>query len=263
MAVTDLSRIRDHVLKENYLTMLGFPTAGGRGYVPLRVRAREFFYAMYDPILEGQISSNVPADTAVGTTTNNGISDLGWVNPQQLGSSYMTGKPNNAFYVENENIVYQLFYGQSPSILRTFLEAPAATGQRNLDIDHWGANRAQFGWLDGFDSPLLNPSPQTELIVPPQFNFAIGYANPGPTAVNPLLLFIVNKLEVEVIKNPLLVSAMLSGKVPCAIKTIGGLTTFNYNVQGIYGIDPIPLGSTDAAIAAALGVKLPSGVTAH
>jgi hypothetical protein len=257
MVHTDLSRIKDILLRENWLTMLGFPTAGGRGYVPLRVIAREQFYFMYDPIQEGQISVNVPADANVGLVANNGINDLGFDTPQMLGSQYMTGKPNNAFYVQNQDIIYQLFIGIAPSILRTFLEAPAATGQRNVDIDHWGSNRAQFGYIDGFDSPLLFPSPNTELIVPPQFNFALGYANPGPQTINPLLLFVVNKCKVQVVKDVGLVDAMLQGKVPVAIKTIGGLSAFNYNVDGMYGIDPIPLGSNQAQIAAALG--LPAG----
>ena len=252
----DTTRIEKWLIKENWLILMGFPTSGGQGYVPLRCIAREQFYWMYDPIQEGQISANVPADANIGLSTNNGINDLGFQIPQMPGSQYMTGKPNNAFWVTNTDILYQLFMGIAPSILRIFLEAPAATGQRNPDIDHWGANRAQFGYIDGFDSPLMFPSATSELVIPPQFNIAIGYGNPGPQTVNPLLYFTTNKLKVEVVKDPYLVDAMLQGKVPVSIKTIGGLSSYSYNVENIYGIDPIPLGSSLQQIASALGVSL-------
>lgn len=254
----DLSRIEKYIFRENWLLLLGFPTTNQRGYVPLRVTGREFFEFMYDPIQEGQISANIPADTGIGTAANNGISDLGFQVPLRPGSSFLTGKPYNVLLVNDATHLYQAFYGISPSHLRVFLEAPASTGQRNLDIDRWGSNKAEFGYIDGLMSPLLKPSPDAELIIPPQFDVAFGYGNPGAQTINPLLQFYMNRCQVQVVTDAGLIDRMLKGQVPVAIKTIGGLSTFTYSVPQYYGIEPIPLGASIQEINQAL-----SGATAQ
>ena len=254
----DKSRIERYFLKENYLLLLGFPGAErGEVYVPLRVIAREYFEFMYDPIQEGQISAKVPAGAGV-----NGISDLGFVTPARLGSVFLTGKPFNAFYIKDTDQVYQMFFGIAPSALRVFLEAPSSTGQRNLDIDRWANSKQEFGYIDGFDSPLLYPSPESELIIPPEFDFSFGYGNPLPDPVSPLLLFIMNRLKVALVLDVALVEKMLAGSVPVAIKTVGGLSTYTYNISNVYKVNGIPLDATRQEIAAALGVPLALGTQA-
>ena len=233
--------------------LLGFPTAAGRGFIPLRCIAREYFYFMYDPIAEGQISQNIPADSAIGTSAQNGITDQGFTVPSRPGSLNMTGHPNNAFFVQDLDNMYQLFWGVAPSPIRIFLESPASVGQKNVDIDHWSANKLQFGYLDGFDSPMLYPSSNTEIIVPPQFDIALGYGNPTAQTINPLLLFYVNRLQVRLVWDVDLVMAMLTGRTPTVIKTIGGMTSFTYPADGIYGIAPIPLGANRTTVASVLG----------
>jgi hypothetical protein len=249
----DTSRIDHAIIRENYLMLLGFPTASGRGYIPLRAIAREFFYFMYDPINEGQISANIPADANIGTAANTGITDLGFTVPSRPGSQYLTGKPSNAFFIQDLEEIYQLFWGVSPSILRVYLEAPASVGQKNIDIDHWQANKLQFGYIDGFDSPMLYPSINSEIIVPPQFDIALGYANATGATINPELLFYVNRLQVRVVEDTDLVMAMITGKTPTMIKTVGGITSFTYPADGIYGVAPIPLGATRTQVQQALG----------
>ena len=88
---------------------------------------------------------------------------------------------------------------------------PASTGQRNLDIDRWGTNSLQFGFVDGFDSPFLYPSPQSEIIVPPNVDFAIGYGNPTPVPADPMLMFVVNRLQTVVVNDVDLVLKMVWG----------------------------------------------------
>ena len=241
MPAIDLSRIEDTIWRENYLVLLGFPAAAPyyRGYIPLRVMAREQFYFMYDPLQEGQITAKIPA--AAGA---NGINDLGFVKPALPGSSFLTGKPFDVFYIKNSSHLYQLFLGVSPSPIRIFKELPATVGQNNLDIDTWAASKLQFGYFDGFDTPLLAPTPRGEIVIPPTMDIAWGYGNPIEESVSPLLLFVVNRLQVGVVTDPDLVERMLSSKVPVSIRTIGGLTTYPYSTKDVYGIEPMPLGAT-------------------
>lgn len=253
MPLLDLNRIERHILRENYLMLLGFPTKDNKGYIPLRVMGRELFYYEYDPRQEAQITTKVPPGAGI-----NGINDLGFITPTRLSSQYLTGKPYNVFYVKDYDQVLQLFYGIAPSALRVYLEAPASVGQKNLDIDRWANNKLQFGYIDGFDSPLLNPSPQSELIIPPELDFAIGYGNPLPVMMDPLIQFVVNRLQVAIVSDPTLVEKMLDGRAPAAIKTIGGLASFTYSTKKVYGIDTIPLDASLQEIATTLGVTLPT-----
>ena len=108
MPAIDLSRIEDTIWRENYLVLLGFPAAAPyyRGYIPLRVMAREQFYFMYDPLQEGQITAKIPA--AAGA---NGISDLGFVKPALPGGSFVSGKPGAVLYIMNSSRLDQRFLG--------------------------------------------------------------------------------------------------------------------------------------------------------
>jgi hypothetical protein len=249
--MTDLSRVEAASFKENYLLMLGFPN----GYVPLRVIAREHFIYMYDPLNEGQILGPVAAAT-IGYSAN-GISDLGYVQPQRLPSRHATGQPIDIFQIDMNHTdeMYQLFFGIAPSAIRVFINEPASTGQNNLVSFSWGPNNMAFGYIDGYISPLENPSPASEILVPPNMEFALGYANPLPNPVVPLLLFYVNRLKVNVVRDVQLVMKMLDGRVPVAIRTVGGLSSYTYKVNDVYKINPIALGSTEAEVRAALGVR--------
>lgn len=244
MPTVDLSAIEDHIWLENYLLLLGFPT----GYVPLRVIRREQFYFMYDPIIEGQLTAPVPQ--GIGA---NGISDLGFVKPSLPGSIFLSGHPFNVLAVSKNSHLYQIFIGVAPSATRIFIELPATVGQKNLDVDTWASNKLQFGYFDGFDSPLLHPTPRGEVVIPPTMDIAIGYGNPLPYPISPLLLFVVNRLEVGVVTDPDLVEKMLNSRVPVSIRTIGGLTPYTYNIRQVYGIEGMPLGATRDEVEAGLG----------
>lgn len=240
----DLSRIEDKLLKNNYLLMLGFP----KGYIPLRVVQRDMVFYMYDPIQEGQISEPVPAGAGV-----NGISDLGYVSPSRMASQIMSGKPFNIFENKDSNYIYQLFWGVAPSGIRIFRNQPANTGQNNLIEYQWSQSYMAFGYIDGFESPIDAPSPSSEIIIPPDMDFALGYANPLPYPVSPIFKFVANILKIEVIKEAELVAKMLEGKVPVSIKTVGGLSDYTYNPSTYYNITPIPLGTPQSRLPQYLG----------
>jgi hypothetical protein len=243
----DLSRIENLLLKENYLLLLGF---SGK-FVPMRVIKRELVIYLYDPIAEGMISTEVPA-----STSTDGVRNLGWVAPRRPASSIIPSLPTNVLAIPAaKNRIYQLFYGIAPSACRVFKRLPAATAQENIEITNWDQSYPAFGFVDGFESPLDYPSPRTETFIPYAMDIEFGFANPLPYPIRPLLKFYINRLEIGIIKDVELVMKMLDGRVPCSIKTIGGINPFDYPIERTYEISGIELGATRDEVARALGVK--------
>src|SRR5579875_2077531 len=93
-------------------------------------------------------------------------------------------------------------------------------------------------------------------MIPPPLEFSLGYWNPPAAAVSPFILFLVNRLKVALGLDVQLVERMLAGSVPVAIKTVGGLSTYTYNIPNVYQIQGIPLDASRQEIAAALNVPL-------
>lgn len=235
--------VEKRILKENYLLLLGFPDLG---YVPLRVRFREEFKYIYDPVAEG-LFTGVPASTSI-----DGITNLGRVSATKLGSNLLPGRPINVFAIDRDDRLYQMFYGVAPSWIRVFLSYPSERGQRNLELSVWSEAYPSFGYVDGYESPLLKPSAKTEIFILPKTDFAFTFINPTPIPARPLLSFIVNRLIVEVIRDAELVKKMIDRKIESAIRTVAGLAGIRYDVKAIYKVTPIPLYASKEEIEEAL-----------
>ena len=249
MSGIDISKIESSLLKENYLVFLIFPSREKPGAIPLRVFTRELVFYQYDPVKEGMI------DEVSASSSTDGITNLGWTAPKRPGSNKIGAMPINVLRVTEKSHLYQVFVGIDPPQLRMFLAMPPEKGQKNIDILSWSQAYPSFGWIDGFTSPFNAPSPVSEIIIPPEMDVAFGFANPLPYAVHPLLMFVINRLRVGVIRDVDTVAAVLEGRKPAALKTIGGLSEISYDTKRIYGIDLIPLDATRSEIASILGVK--------
>jgi len=241
----DLSRIEGHILKPNYLLMLGFPT----GWVPLRVIAADpLQYYIYDPIKEGAIPGPIPA-----ASSTDGITGLGFQTPVLFGSKNITGSPPNVFRVTASDELYQLFFGVKPTYTRVYREIPKGVAQSNIDIQTWSSAYNQYGWIDGRESPFRSPSPRSELIIPPEFDVGWGFVNPTPEAISPLFNFVLNRIKVAVILDPELVVKILERKVYVEFNYVGGLSNYSYSFKKYYSITPIQLNMTKDEVARALG----------
>ena len=241
----DLSRIEDHILKPNYLLMLGFP----KGWVPLRITTADpLQYYIYDPVREGAIPGPIPA-----ANSTDGITGLGFLTPVLFGSKNITGNPPNVFRVKEPDELYQLFFGVKPTYTRVYREMPKGVAQANIDIQTWSSSYNQFGWIDGRESPFRSPSPRSEMILPPGFDVGWGFANPTPEPISPLFNFVLNRVRVAVILDPDLVVKILERKVYVEFYYVGGLTGYQYDLKKYYSIEPIQLNMTKDEVAKALG----------
>lgn len=197
---------QDLFLQENHRVALGFPN---KGFVFLRVAARDAFSYLYDRIL-----------------TEAALATPGQVSANEFLSSFVLENVDgdNILEVEVENHLYQLFYGISPSALRTYLYMPTQTARRSPDVETI-TTRAKWGYIDGFESSFENPSPRTEMFLPPGKNLvAFAIWNPLTLAItDPMLWFTGYRYDVEVIRNAQQVFQMLQGNLPVRYATIGGV----------------------------------------
>jgi len=245
MSGIDVSRLEPFLLKENYLVFLIFP----EGFIPLRVLKREMLFYQYDPVKEGMVDA-IPASSSA-----DGITNLGYISPRRPGSNKIGALPLNVLRVTEKNRLYQVFFGIDPPQVRVYFAMPPERAQRHVDVIEWSQGYPSPGWIDGFTSPIDSPSPVTEIMIPPNIDVAFGFANPLPYPVHPLILFVVNRMLVGVVRDLETVVAVLEGRKPAALKTVGGLAAFAYDTRDVYGIPPIPLDATRSEIARILGVK--------
>lgn len=226
--------IDDLTLKENYLVALLFP---GKGIVPFRVLTRE--QIKFDPYVV-KYSSTVTAFTADQ-----------WKDASKLGHPTDTSV-DNILEVDEKMHLYQVFYGIRPSGIRAYMNYPSGKPRRNLDIKEVSA-KADFGYVDGYQSPYDNPQPVSEFWVPKDLDVSFGWYNPASVPNIIITKWIINLYGVEIITDVDLVEKILKRRVECRIATLGGVEMFTYSPPNVWDVTPIPLTATRDAIATALG----------
>lgn len=226
----DFSDVEPRLLKENYIIGLNFP---GKGVVFFKVSAKEVIPYIYDEIDE------------LGANEFRNYDRFG------IAANNIT----NAFEVKHENVLYQIFYGITPSAVRLYPSYPSEVPRGNLEIKNVFA-RGLFGFKDGFMSPFSKPNPISELFVP--YNTQIGWAVHNPLNDNavPQINFLIGKYNIDLICDCNLIEKVLSGKKEARIATIGGVSSgevYKYDTVQIWGIQPIPLDASAEEICAITG----------
>ena len=254
----DLTALDEEVIKETYIFALGFPNGqNGADYVVLRctLRPQNLNLWLYDPIQEGMLSSPIAA-----AQLQNGISGHTFVEPVLPSSNNMQTKPNFIFRNDNSGkrgIIYQLFFGISPEFLRVTLAQPFGTLQNALPIQTINSTYNQFGTINGWRTPLEKPTPDSMIWVPPNLNFALGFINDVPEAASPLIMWVINRIQYEVVTDPAVLEEVLNTRKYRALKTVGGISSFQYDIKANFGVPPLQLGMSGNQIRALYaGVKL-------
>lgn len=211
------------LLEENHRVALYFPN---HGYVFFRVQGRDSFSYLYDRVL----ATNAGAPSTAGQiSANEFLSAFQLFNVQ--GDSILE--------VRRSEHLYHLFYGISPSALRSYLYMPTQTARRSPDVETI-VTRAKWGYIDGFESGFKNPSSRTEMFLPMGKNLvALAIWNPLTIPItDPLLWFVGMRYEVELIKNAQQIYQMLQGSLPVRYATVGGVTEdVNYDPIQIWGVN--------------------------
>jgi len=219
-----------YLLKPSDKFFLVFP----QGYVPLVVVDSDIPYSfIYDPVTEGALQSPLAA-----SPQGNGITSLTIAADVLFGSRYITGNPNDVFKVDKANNLLQLFFGVAPSYTRVYIYQPANVAQGRLDVATWNSSYNQFGFIDGYQSPLNNPSPYTQIAVPYGLEVAFGLVNPTTVPISPLFRFVVNRMIVNKITNTEIVYDMFTRENTKKL-IVGGASSYTINEYNTYGVTPI------------------------
>lgn len=232
------------ILLNNYF--FGLQVAPGE-FIPLRVLATNLFVYLFDPI--------GPSYNAAGANTpsfNTPIAPQSFIEPFRLGTTL--NNVQDVFAVTREDTMYQLYFGFSPSELWFYKTNPFQTRLgvvENLP-NVWGSTNPYFGFTR--HSPPDAPSPATEVMVTQGNEFGPALYNPLPYAVAPVFNVWVNKLAVEVVRDPKIVARIAMGTFG-TLKEVGGTedVSAKVNTPKYFGIEPISTRATEAEIAAALG----------
>lgn len=227
--------IEDLTLLENYFLALNFP---GSGIVPFRVLARE--QIVWDPyVIEYSSTESVfEAD--------------GWKDSSKIGHPTDT-TVDSIFELTNSNHLMQLFCGIQHADVRAYLTYPEGKTRRNLDVKSV-SRKADFGFVDGSMSPYNDPQPVSEVWIPKSLDIGYSWYNRASVEQDVIVKWIINLYDVEILKNVDMVEKILNRRVECRIATLGGVDSFRYNVEGVFGVNPIPFGAGKDAISEALRV---------
>jgi hypothetical protein len=244
--LVDYSRIEPLFLLKNYLLGLQY----NEGFVFMRVKARELLPLFYDPKYEISTTSNLLSIAAGGSVFP---ANPTFIAKQFFGSGSSQGLNSSNILKASKNFdVYQAFMGIQPSAARVFL-AVEGTEQKELDEGSWGTNSDyRFGYISGYDSAFESPGPRGEFFVPPNVGYTFGVANPMPYTISPTFIFIINRLNVAIVKDVNLIQKILQGVVTCRLVTIGGLVPPKYNMAAIWNVNPVQINASAQDIAKAV-----------
>jgi len=231
-----MKRIEEHLLKENYYVGLGFP----KGYIFFRILGVERFVFKWDYVTE--VGSALSADEL----------------KEDVRLSYDAQDIKDILLNQKKDELYQVFIGVDPSYLKIYLKVPTRTPQREL-IEYVRWDKAPFGeYVDGFESPLEDPSPDTELWIPKSESegfYRFDFYNPMTFEISPFLKIYISRYKVKIVRDPDLIEGFISGRIPCRLVTMAGLRYYDYRYRDYYDIDPIPIDATRDEIERAVAPK--------
>jgi len=218
------------ILKENYI--VAFQT--GAGLLPYKVVKKEIIPFVYDIMEE---NGNLPPLSPV-TQTITGFSPfflefntLQLTSIQNVQDMFSLTRTNST-----QSEVLQVFTGIQPSYVRFIYKQPTTEKLMNMDQNiNLSQSFYQQGY-DGFISPFNDPSPDTEIFVVPGLSFSMILVNTVSVPVNPVINFIINRMQVTPIIDSKTISDIQSGRIPAKIVSLGGVfSSVNSYINSSFG----------------------------
>ncbi len=236
--------VDEQYLKENDFILL---STSPQNYYILRVLdAKPIVLDYYPQVQEtGFLPLNAFGGAAVSGAFNNYILDK-----LQLGMQEYTNI-TNIFDADDMNFVgtntlMQIFMGIAPSPLRIFRYYPSQDPLGEyLDGNQviWGGRQQEYnlGYVDGFMSPVKEPTYSGEFFMLPVFSQLFALENPSSVPIYPFIKFYINQMVVEPVYDTTLAGKILDRIVPSRKVSVGEFNKgFKPNIK-LFGINPVPL----------------------
>ena len=147
------------------------------------------------------------------------------------------------FKITNTGDAYQVFYGVAPSYLRVANKVQQQFVSV-LEQNIYPSNSFVEMGVDGYQSPLNNPSAKTEFIVFVNLTYNVTLMNTATIPIMPAFNFVINRMILEPLGRDELRKAVLAGfpirslgavdsTIPVSSSNYPGLVTLSY--KEIYG----------------------------
>ncbi len=218
-------------------------------YVPFVVRRQSLNELVYDPVLQGAIAG---PQVGPGATPGSGQA-ASYLAQVQLGlsqSATSIAGVVDIFGMLDTLEMDQVFFGIAPRPHRIWVQQPSGAFVQGLEQNIVPASAyTDVLDVDGFDSPYGRPSPASEFFALNSLSVTFALANPQPWPVTPRIDFLINRLYVQPVADPVVVQRLLKRSIPAHYFSMGNpKVNMPWPSRGYNGALPLPSAGGDMAL---------------
>ncbi|MEM3301678.1 MAG: hypothetical protein QXX23_06985 [Thermoplasmata archaeon] len=171
-----------HLPAELDVIFMGFK----EGFVPIRVSTRNLVTYYYDFKVERPNYLGIPPNSysTLGTLSSTGL------NTQDI------------LYYTNSSQLMVVRVGFSPTNLRLFYEYPKGVKVNTFGNFVWSETLPQFGFINGFESPFLEPTDKLEFLLIPKTDIAFDAYNNTNSTVYPVFNLTISTFSYVYLRDP-------------------------------------------------------------
>lgn len=147
----------------------------------------------------------------------------------------------------DEFTILHVGIGIAPSMIEMFTAYPEGSRDEGEfpNLSTQPTPGANFGMVDGSDSPYRSPTIASELVIPPKQHLSFNFNNPGNDTHEPLLHIVGRKYRVNVLdprrnKNNNAINFISKPGSRAPIKTVGNFVTkAEFNMESEWRVSPV------------------------
>lgn len=163
---------------------------------------------------------------------------------------------------DDDDVVMHVGFGIAPAVIEAFVSYPEGSRQNKSlpNLSAQGTPGANFGHVDGDDSPYREPTIESELVIPPKQRISMDFQNPGDDAHEPLLKFMFRKYRVNVLEpdpsspDRRAISRIVGAGSPAPIFPVGNFEVkADFNLRDEWDVNPVKRKKMERALSGGKG----------
>ncbi len=164
------------------------------GFVPIRVNTRNLLTYYYDFKQERTSYSGIPPLS---------YSSLGTLSSTSLNTQDILKSSSNTELMA-------ISIGVAPTELRVYYEYPKGSKVNTFGNFTWSDTIPQFGFVNGFETPFLNPTDKLEFLLLPQTDVAFDVYNNTNSTVYPVFNLTISTFTYTYLKDAQFILDMMN-----------------------------------------------------